>query len=271
MPTDPAFLVQQAVWVGEHALPLFFVTLALLLAAICACWLVLRRYTMPHGQSTNSSPHAMGLRIAGGVAIILAGATVFAELAGQLAAGGVLGWADQALTNTLRTSVPRPALYVFAAFTHLGDTATLTVLCIGIALVLVARRRYWLSLAWVVTLAGNGVLNPTLKQIFGRARPVEPYNMVLVPGYSFPSGHSSGSVVAYGMLAYVALQFLPTRWHLPALVAAATLAFTISASRVFLRVHFASDVIAGLASGAAWLALCITSIELLRWWHQRTA
>lgn len=227
---------------GAHALSLFIVMLSLLLAAICACWLVLRRYTLPHGQSTDSSPRAMGLRIAGGVEISLTGATVFAGLAGQLAAGGILGWADHALTNTLRTSVPRPALSVFAAFTHLGDTATLTILRFGIALMLVARRRYWLSLARVVTVVGNGVLNPTLKQIFGRARSLEPYNMEFVPGYSFPSGHSSGSVVAYGMLAYVAVQFLPTRWHLPALLAAATLAFTIGASRIFLRVHFSSDV-----------------------------
>ena len=44
-----------------------------------------------------------------------------------------------------------------------------------------------------------------------------------------------------------------------------------AASRLFLRVHFASDVIAGFASGAAWLALCVTSIELMRWWRQRAA
>jgi undecaprenyl-diphosphatase len=66
------------------------------------------------------------------------------------------------------------------------------------------------------------------------------------------------------MLAYLALRLLPLRWHLPSLFATVTLALTVGASRLFLGVHFASDVIAGFASGTAWLALCITSIEYIR-------
>jgi undecaprenyl-diphosphatase len=122
----------------------------------------------------------------------------------------------------------------------------------------------------VIALAGNGLLNQTLKQIFGRVRPLDPEGSVLAQGFSFPSGHSAGAVVAYGMLAYLALRLLPARWHLSALLTAVALIFTVGASRLFLRVHFASDVIAGFASGTAWLALCITSIELIRWRHQRT-
>jgi membrane-associated phospholipid phosphatase len=195
-----------------------------------------------------------------------------AELAAQLNAGEILGRADQALTDALRTSVPRPALQVFAALTHLGDTATLTGLCIGIAIALIALGRCWLALGWVAAVAGNGLLNHTLKQIFARVRPLHTDSFVLEQGFSFPSGHSSGSVVTYGMLAYVALRLLPARWHLPTVLAAVGLAFTVGASRIFLRVHFASDVIAGFASGAAWLAVCVTSIELARWWRrQRTA
>jgi len=114
------------------------------------------------------------------------------------------------------------------------------------------------------------VLNQTLKQIFSRARPLDPDVLARAQGYSFPSGHSSGAMVAYGMLAYVALQLLPTRWHLPTLLMAAALTYTVGASRVILRVHFASDVLAGFASGLAWLALCITSVELIREWRRRT-
>jgi membrane-associated phospholipid phosphatase len=271
MKANAELLAQWALWAGQHALPLFFVMLALILAATCACWWTLRRYTVPRRQSTNLPTLPMGLRIAVGFALILVGAGVFAELAGQLDAGEELGRADQALADALRTSVPPPALQVFAALTGLGDTATLTGLCIGIAIALIALDRRWLALGWVVAVAGNGVLNHTLKQIFARVRPLDPDGFVLEQGFSFPSGHSSGSVVAYGMLAYVALRLLPARWHLPTVVAAVALAFTVGASRLFLRVHFASDVIAGFASGAAWLAICVTSIELTRWYRQRTA
>jgi undecaprenyl-diphosphatase len=261
---DAALLAQWAAWAGQHALPLFAAMLALLLAATWAWWSTVRRFTEPRGQSTLSPTHFVGLRIAAGVAVVLIGTGVFAALAGQLHAQEELGQADLALTGALRASVPPWALQVFAALTHLGDTATLTGLCIGMAIALVALGRRGLALGWVAAIAGNGLLNQTLKQIFARVRPLAPDGIVLEQGFSFPSGHSSGSVVAYGMLAYVALRLLPARWHLPALAAAVALAFTVGASRMFLGVHFASDVIAGFASGAAWLAVCVTSMEAAR-------
>jgi undecaprenyl-diphosphatase len=70
------------------------------------------------------------------------------------------------------------------------------------------------------------------------------------------------------MLAYLALRMLPKAWHLPAQIAALALALMVGISRVVLRVHFASDVAAGFASGSAWLALCINSAELVRWWRE---
>lgn len=70
--------------------------------------------------------------------------------------------------------------------------------------------------------------------------------------------------MTYGVLAYVALRLLPDRWHLPAVAAAAAIAFTVGASRVFLNAHFPSDVAAGFASGSAWLALCIMAMEHAR-------
>jgi membrane-associated phospholipid phosphatase len=88
-------------------------------------------------------------------------------------------------------------------------------------------------------------------------------------GFSFPSGHTAGATVAYGMLAYLALRVLPSRWHVPAVMLASALAFTIGSSRVFLQVHFASDVLAGFAWGAAWLAVCVLSVELSRRWRLR--
>lgn len=271
MNADADRLVQLALWAGQHALPLFFLLLVLSLATTFAGWCWLRRAKVRRTSPGDSFQPAIDRRVAVGLFIILLGSAVFAGLAAHLGAGATLARTDQALTDALRVSVAPLERQMFAALTHLADTATLTVMCIGLAVVLVARRRRGLALGWVVALAGNGLLNQTLKQVFGRARPLEPHNLVQATGLSFPSGHSSGAVVAYGMLAYLALRLLPERWQLPTLLAAVTLVFTVGASRLFLRVHFASDVLAGFASGTAWLALCITGIELVRWWRSGRA
>jgi undecaprenyl-diphosphatase len=200
-----------------------------------------------------------------GSAVMLAGALVFVWLASALTPGSPLIRFDQAISDALRAHLAPQAVQVAAALTHLADPATLTVLCVVGTLVLVARRQLGLALAWVLAIAGNAILNPSLKLLMGRVRPLDPEGGLLVPGLSFPSGHSSGAVVAYGMSAYLGLRLLPKAWHLPALIA---LALMVGISRVVLRVHFASDVAAGFASGSAWLALCITSAELVRWWRE---
>ena len=271
MQAEAELVVSLARWAGQHAWALFLGLTALWLAASLVGGWLFQRYAVLVRQGHISPGVFRGLHIAAGGTVMVLGAAVFAEVAGELGATNPLGQADQAFTDALSASVPRAALHLFAAVTHLGDTATLTGLGAVVAVALVLAGRRWLALGWVAALAGNGLLNQTLKQIFGRVRPLRADDLVLEPGFSFPSGHSSGSVVAYGMLAYLAFRLLPPRWHLPALLAALTLAFTVGASRVFLRVHFVSDVLAGFASGLAWLALCVTSIELIRWRQLRGA
>jgi len=266
---DPQLLEQWASWAGQHALPLFFAMLAATLLATYAGWWTARRYTGPDFRFAQLPMRFLSLRLAVGLTVMLLGSFVFIELAGELGAQETLSRVDRAFTEALRDSVTTPVVQTFAALTHLGDTATLVSLCTAVAIALVLRGRWWLTLGWVATVAGNGVLNISLKDAFARVRPLGLDGLTLEGGFSFPSGHSSGSVVAYGMLAYLALRLLPFRWHLPALILAMTLAFTVGSSRMFLRVHFASDVIAGFASGAAWLALCVTTIELGRWLQQK--
>ncbi len=269
MRTDGAFIDRVVPFAGMHALALFFALLALLLALTWLAWWAFQRWMLPREQDAMPSPAWLVLRLSLGFGAIVLGGWVFAEIAEELRAEAALGAADQALADAIRTSVPPAALHVFAWLTRLADTETLTVLCIVVAIALVAIGRRGLALGWVAAVVGNALLNTTLKQVFERMRPLHDDGIVVAHGFSFPSGHSSGSVVAYGMLAYVAMRFVPTRWHLALVLAAVTLAFAIGASRMFLRVHFASDVIAGFASGSAWLAVCIASIELTRWYRGR--
>ncbi len=256
---------QWAHWAGRHALLLFIVVLV---GSLALTFVAARAWQPDTGTSepTQASlTRQFHRRMTLGLSVMVVGTVVIAALSGHLAVAGGLSQVDQALTDALRLSVPQPALEVFAVLTHLGDTVTLTALCVFVALVLILLQRPGLAVGWVVAVAGNSILNNTLKLTIGRVRPLLTDGGSVASGFSFPSGHSSGSVVAYGLLAYLALRLLPARWHLPAMMVSMTLALTVGASRLFLRVHFGSDVVAGFALGAAWLAACITIFELASW------
>ncbi|MEP6699665.1 MAG: phosphatase PAP2 family protein [Bacteroidota bacterium] len=112
-----------------------------------------------------------------------------------------------------------------------------------------------------------------LKNIFQRARPTGP----LVPGitnYSFPSGHSLMSVTFYGLLIYIAWHEIENRWlRITAIVLLCFLILMIAFSRIYLRVHYASDVMAGLALGFIWIILSLYILDNIqaRYFSKKTA
>ncbi|MFA6178600.1 MAG: phosphatase PAP2 family protein [Candidatus Methylopumilus sp.] len=191
----------------------------------------------------------------------------FAVIATALAKIAALPQFDQALANSIAVSTPAEALQFFALVTHAGDTVTYTVICIVMAGTMLLSKRHLLAMGSVMAIGGNSILNPSLKAIFERVRPVHEHGLVVANGWSFPSGHTSGAVVTYGIMAYILLRLTPRRWHLVILVSAVSLAFTIACSRVFLQVHYLSDVIAGALSGLCWLTLTILTIHLIERRH----
>lgn len=249
---------------GRHALPWFLAGLAatIALAAATGGWLL--GHSRLEDRARIASVSGLALRLMAGFGVIVAAAAVFAAIAGELGNGESLVALDAAVSRAVGRHASPATLQAFAWLTRFGDTATFAVLGLAVAVALALRRERGLALAWVVAIAGNSLLNVTLKGIFERVRPVRDHAMVAAEGWSFPSGHSSGSVVAYGMLAYVAIRTLPRAYHLPALIAAAGVAFTIGCSRIFLQAHYPTDVVAGFASGSAWLVACIASAEATR-------
>ena len=255
-----------------HALPAFGVALLAVIAAVCGLWWLGLRYGIRRDTSRFAPLAYLLGYLALGFALIIGAASLFAEIAENLGDGRKLGELDLLFSDTIRSTLAPGAFKVFALLTHFGDTLTLTSLCIAGTLWLLRLRQRGLCLGWVLAFVGNALLNRTLKDIFERTRPVHDNGQAFADGWSFPSGHASGSVVAYGMLAYLLVRLLPARHapaHLPIVAAAAALAFTIGSSRVFVQVHFASDVLAGFASGTAWLVVCISAVELARYGRNR--
>jgi membrane protein DedA with SNARE-associated domain/membrane-associated phospholipid phosphatase len=200
---------------------------------------------------------------------------------GLLAAGGCL-WLFGGVTEDLLNNDPlvrfdetvetilhdwaSPTLTAFfLVVTTLGSLETIGLLGLAVAVILGVRRQ-WLYLGtWLAGLAGGFVLNQLLKELFARPRPYFEHPLILETSYSFPSGHATMSLICYGMLAYFCVLALRTwRARTAVVFGAALLVLLIGFSRMYLGVHYFSDVVAGFASGGIWLSTLITGAETLR-------
>jgi len=153
----------------------------------------------------------------------------------------------------------------FMGITSLGNPAELAVLVIGVALVLAWRRCRGLALVWMLVVAGGGILNELLKDWHQRPRPRFEDPLITPGGWSFPSGHAMGSLICYGMLAYLLILALPRSWKRHAVVGAlATLVLAIGFSRIYLGAHFCSDVVGGFAASTVYLTGVISALEWRR-------
>lgn len=273
MPVDPNAhgLVAAASMVGAHALDWFAGGLVLACSVTVFAWLLLRRGTRAWRARVGQEAPALWPLLAtlgfAFAAVVLCGVLLFAAIGARIVPGHPMVVADHALADAVGAHVAPTVLRVFAWLTHAGDPSVLMVLGAAVFAALWWLGRRTLALAWVVALLGNALLNPALKRAFERARPPAEGVFASASGFSFPSGHSSGAIVAYGMLGYIALRTLPGRWQGAALVLATAVVYTTATSRVLLQVHFASDVLAGLASGGTWLVTCIAITEAAAHWR----
>ena len=145
--------------------------------------------------------------------------------------------------------------------TFFGEPAFLTVLALVTGLLFLWRRRWgWFTNLAIATIGAVG-FNFWLKTVFSRARPELWERIIDVGYYSFPSGHAMISLVVYGWLGYwLASRFRPWRALILSLTVIAIA--LIGLSRLYLGVHWPTDVIAGFSAGLAWLVTCILSLEV---------
>ena len=153
---------------------------------------------------------------------------------------------------------------VIKAVTWLGSNGVLwTVTGLAVA-VLAIRRRWRLAVYLLVTGAGALTLDPVLKSLVGRLRPVVAHPVAYGTGDSFPSGHALGSIVCYGALLLVFLPATRGTWRRVFTAVIVTLIVAIGVSRLLLGVHYLSDVLGAWALGITWLGLTAFAFELSR-------
>jgi len=147
--------------------------------------------------------------------------------------------------------------------TFLGEPWVLMVFAIGIGLVLILQKHRLEALTLLVASSGALGLNIWLKEVFARSRPALWEQILNVRFYSFPSGHAMVSLVVYAVLAYgLALRFRHQQVFIA--LGGITLVATIGFSRLYIGVHWPTDVIGGYAAGLVWVMTCLLGFEVTR-------
>ncbi len=147
-------------------------------------------------------------------------------------------------------------------FTTLGGGRALTAGGLIVAIYLVFKKRFDELLIYFTAMVGGSFLVFILKTAVHRVRPRTGITLIQIGGWSFPSGHAMMSIIFYGMLVYLIIRMMQS-WKLKVLAVAVAgfMVFMIGLSRIYLNVHYLSDVLAGYAGGLFWLTVSITGIE----------
>jgi undecaprenyl-diphosphatase len=171
---------------------------------------------------------------------------------------------DEVVRQTIHAQASPALTTVMRAFTFLGSVAFVLVasVCAFGALWLTGHRRR--AVLIVITVVGGLLLMSTLKVVFHRARPDPFFDTALPASYSFPSGHALVSCCFYGAAAALALRDQKKTWIRATVWTAANIViFMIGLSRIYLGVHYPSDVIAGYIAATAWvLGVAVVSRRL---------
>jgi undecaprenyl-diphosphatase len=160
---------------------------------------------------------------------------------------------------------PHPAVvHALNGVSRLGGRPLLMPLVAFAVVLLLIRRRTRLAVYLVITGVGAMLLDPSLKVLVGRLRPVVGDPVAHAPGNSFPSGHALGSMVVYGALLLVFLPAVRDRWRPLFIALMALIVAAVGFTRISLGVHFLSDVLAGWLLGAAWLGVTAYAFRVWR-------
>ena len=205
-----------------------------------------------------------GIFLLAGALVAVGGTYMFAKFAGHVRSGStqafddtVLRWIAQYRTPVLDS--------VMLEVTFLGTgTVVLAIVAVSGMFLWLTKHKYSALLLFIAT-GGGILLNNLLKLGFGRPRPSIVEWGTHAVTWSFPSGHAMSATVVYGTVAYLAARLQERQLHrVITLLLALVLIIAISSSRLYLGVHYPSDVIAGIIIGLAWAGFCMATLEAIQ-------
>jgi undecaprenyl-diphosphatase len=206
------------------------------------------------------------LHIVVGLGVCLLTGFIFAVLLDSVREHDVLVTRDQAVANWFHGNGTAFGDRIFVIVSAVGSPAAMAVLFAAVVLYLWRARQRTLLVAWVLSYVGGTVLDGVMKDIVRRPRPEFAAKFLHYNSWSFPSGHSMGSLIGFAMLAYTVIRIYRIE-SMPARLCIWTGALVMIAlvgySRIYLGVHYLSDVVAGYTLGILWLAVCFTGLQMV--------
>lgn len=208
----------------------------------------------------------LGLHLTVGMTISIGALWLFGALTEDVLNHTAVTRFDVTILEWFHSSSNETGTRIFEAITFLGSPLVLSILGIALAVYFISRRAWVFLTSWIAALIGAGILDWSLKVAVHRPRPA--YAVAILHGhsFSFPSGHALASLLAYGMTAYfvIVLKVKESSSRTTVICVAMILVLAIGVSRLYLGVHYFTDVVAGYAVGAVWLSACVTGAEIAR-------
>jgi membrane protein DedA with SNARE-associated domain/membrane-associated phospholipid phosphatase len=207
----------------------------------------------------------LGLHLTIGLLLSAICVWIFGKITDDVVEGEPLVSIDQWVLNHVLYFRTPSLTQIMIFFTQFGEWITITIASIAIVIFLIVKKLYGAIIGYIIAVAGGGALDYILKLAIHRTRPIGDTTLIDVGGFSFPSGHAMLSMVFYGMVSYFIIrQIRQWRFRLLVVVAMGFVIFLIGFTRIYLQVHYLSDVIAGFTSGLFWLTICVTGLEIYR-------
>ncbi|MGD6775829.1 phosphatase PAP2 family protein [Sutcliffiella horikoshii] len=215
-------------------------------------------------QIDFSKVWAPGLLILAGIVLMISATALFLELAEDVWEQEKFTF-DHVIMDYFQSIESGTLTNMLRLLTETGSVWWITAASIFTVLFLWLKKRDVLGvLFFILSIGGGGLFIFGLKYFFQRERPT------MAPeydgnGYSFPSGHALGSFILYGFIIYlIGREKRLFKTRMLAIGLLATLVILVGVSRVYLQVHYPSDILAGYAVGLIWLICCIFSMEMMK-------
>ncbi len=221
-------------------------------------------------QARLSPEGYLGLHLTAGLLVILAAGWWFGDIAEDMSRDAATRLLDEHVASWFHERATPTLTEIARVVTFFGSVGFVAVAASGVALVLIVRKSWDRLLVLTLAVGGGSLLNILLKHFFHRQRPVLENPLLTLMSFGFPSGHTMGATLLYGVLAvFVVHSVRAWRFRLLSVCGAVLAVGLIGLSRIYLGAHYLTDVLGAIAVGLAWLSFCWTGVDTLRRWRRR--